>query len=325
MRSAIHSAFGEPDQVLTPGESPLPEPAEGQVRIKTILSPIHNHDLVTVQGLYGYKPDLPAIGGTEAVGTIDAIGPGVEGVTLGQRIAVAAVHGTWAEYFLAPAASLVPLPDAIADEQAAQLIAMPFSALTLLEFLGLQEGDWIVQNAANGAVGKAVAMLGAARGINVVSIVRREATITEMAELGITNVVSTDTTGWQDRVRALTGGARVKAGVDSIGGKASGDLLSLLGDDSTLVSFGSLTGEPMILDAGQLIYKQAVVKGYWAAKVAAALGREGMGRLVAELMGLVIEGKVRLPVEGIFGFDQIQHAVTASLTPGKAGKVLLRP
>lgn len=325
MRSASHQIFGDPEQVLATAENPIPEPAAGQVRIRTILAPIHNHDLLTVRGIYGYKPELPAIGGTEAVGTVDAIGPGVEGLAIGQRIAVAAIHDTWAEYFVAPAASVVPLPDEISDEQGAQLIAMPFSALTLLEFLKLEKGDWLVQNAANGAVGKAIAMLGTARGINVVSIVRRAATIAEMAELGIDKVVSTDSAGWQDRVRALTGGAQVKAGVDAIGGQASGDLLSLLGDDSTLVSFGSMTGEPMILDAGELIYKQAVVKGYWGAKVAASLGAEGMGRLVAELMGLVIAGKVSLPVEGIFGFDQVSEAVKASLTPGKAGKVLLRP
>ncbi|WP_134678617.1 zinc-binding dehydrogenase [Paracoccus ravus] len=325
MRSAIHKTFGEPAEVLEPAESPTPDPAEGQVRIRTILSPIHNHDLVTIRGIYGYKPELPAIGGTEAVGIIDAIGAGVDGLAVGQRVAVAAVHGTWAEFFIAPAAAIVPLPEAISDEQGAQLIAMPFSSLTLLEFLALEKGDWIVQNAANGAVGKAVAMLGAARGINVISIVRRAETIAEMAELGIGNVVSTDSAGWQDRVCALTGGATIKAGVDSIGGKASGDLLSLLGEDSTLVSFGSMTGEPMVLNAGALIYKQAVVKGYWASKMASSLGREGMGRLIGELIGLVIAGKVKLPVEGIFGFDQVADAVTASLTPGKAGKVLLRP
>lgn len=135
MRSAIHATFGEPAHVLVPGESPVPQPGAGQVRIKTSLSPIHNHDIWTVRGSYGYKPELPAIGGSEAVGTIDALGEGVTDATIGQRVAVASVHGTWAEYFIAPATGIVPVPEAISDEAAAQLIAMPFSAISLLEFL----------------------------------------------------------------------------------------------------------------------------------------------------------------------------------------------
>ena len=110
MRSAIHTSFGEPVDVLSLGDQPMPHPAAGEVRIKTLLAPIHNHDLWTIRGRYGYKPELPAIGGSEAVGVVDALGPDVEGVALGQRVAVAGVHGTWAEYFLAPARLLVPMP-----------------------------------------------------------------------------------------------------------------------------------------------------------------------------------------------------------------------
>ena len=123
MRSAIHATFGEPADVLELGDRPVPQPGAGEVRIKTSLAPIHNHDLWTIRGRYGYKPELPAIGGSEAVGIVDALGEGVEGATVGQRVAVASAHGTWAEYFLAPARLLVPVPQALPDETAAQLIA----------------------------------------------------------------------------------------------------------------------------------------------------------------------------------------------------------
>jgi len=325
MRTATHATFGDPAEVLAPVDAPLPEPAAGQVRIKTILSPIHNHDLWTVRGQYGYKPELPAIGGSEAVGMVDALGEGVEGVALGQRVAVAGVHGTWAEYFTASAKGLVPLPEAIGDEAAAQLIAMPFSALTLLEFLKVKEGDWIVQNTANGMVGKAVAMLGKARGINVINLVRRDAGIGELEALGIGNAVSTAAEGWKTQVRALAGDAPIVAAIDSVGGTASGDLLSLLGDDGLLVSFGTMTGEPMQISSGDLIFKQAVVKGFWGAKVSAAMPADERQRLFGELMRLVITGAVQLPVEAIFPLDRIGDAVRASLAPGKAGKVLLKP
>lgn len=325
MKSAIHATFGEPADVLVFGQSAMPQPGSDQVRIKTILSPIHNHDLWTVRGSYGYKPELPAIGGTEAVGTIDALGEGVTGLTIGKRVAVASVHGTWAEYFLAPAASLVPVPDAISDEAAAQLIAMPFSAIALLEYLEVKSGDWVIQNTANGAVGKTLAMLATTRGINVVNLVRRDAGINELAALGISNAVSTASEGWQNRVREITKGAALRAAVDSIGGKASGELLALLGENGLLVSFGTMAGEPMTLSSGDLIFKQAVVKGFWGSKISAAMPGATKARLIGELLRLVAGGELKLPVEAVFSLDHISDAVRASLGAGKAGKVLLKP
>lgn len=325
MLSATHHHFGDPAEVLAAEDRPLPEPGPGQVRLRMILSPIHNHDLWTVRGSYGYKPELPAIGGSEGVGTVDALGEGVSGVAIGQRVAAAGAHGAWAEYFLAPAQSLVPLPEAIGDEEAAQLVAMPFSALTLIEFLGVGPGDWIIQNAANGAVGKAVAMLAKARGIHAINLVRRDAAVDELGALGIDNAVSTEAAGWQDRVRAMPGEASIRAGVDSVGGKAAGQILSLLGDDSLLVSFGTMSGGAMEIGSGDLIFKQATVKGFWGAKVSAAMSPADKARLMAELIRLVISGELVLPVGGIYGLDQIKQAVAASLTAGKAGKILLRP
>lgn len=324
MRSATHDSFGDPAAVLKLADGPTPEPGPGQVRIRVILSPIHNHDLWTVRGSYGYKPTLPAIGGSEAMGTVDALGDGVAGLRLGQRVAAAGLRGSWAEYALAPAAGLVPLPDAITDEQGAQLIAMPFSAITLLGFLGVGPGDWFVQNAANGAVGKAVAMLARARGIHALNLVRRDAAVAEMQDLGL-DALSTEGADWPDRVRAATGGAPIRAAVDSIGGKAAGALLSLLADEGLLVSFGSMTGGAMEISSGDLIFKQAVVRGFWGAKVSAAMPADERARLMGELIGLVADGALILPVGGTFGLDRIGDAVRASLAPGKAGKILLRP
>ncbi len=325
MRSAVHTLFGDPADVLALADNPVPRPGPGEVRIKMLLSPIHNHDLWTVRGQYGYKPTLPAIGGSEAVGLVDALGEGVQGVAPGQRVAVAGVHGSWAEYFIAPAPQLVPLPDAIADEAAAQLIAMPLSALMLLEFLEVESGDWIVQNTANGAVGKTLAMLAAARGVHTVNLVRRNAGVEELAALGIGNAVSTAQPDWQAQVRALMGDAKPRAAVDSIGGKASGELLALLGEGGLLVSFGSMAGEPMQIASGDLIFKQAVVKGFWGSKLSAAMSVDDKRRLLGELLGLAASGALKLPVEAIYDLADISKAVATSLTPGRKGKVLLRP
>lgn len=325
MRAALHDQFGDPTVVLHGGEAALPEPAAGEVRIRTVLAPIHNHDLWTVRGQYGYKPELPAIGGSEGTGVIDALGEGVTGLRLGQRVSAASVHATWAEQFIAPARMVIPMPDGINDETAAQLIAMPLSALMLLEFLQVEAGQWIAQNAANGAVGKALAMLAKARGVHCVNLVRRDAGVAEMEALGIDNTISTAQADWIAQAQARVGGGAVVAGVDSVGGRASGELMGLLGEGGTLVSFGSMTGEPMQLGSGDVIFKQATVKGFWGSKVSQNMAPEKKRQLVGELLKLAASGGLSLPVDAVFGLDQVAEAAKASLEPGRNGKVLLRP
>lgn len=140
MRAIVQHEFGDPARVLTVEERPLPEPGQGEVRVRTVLSPIHNHDLWTIRGTYGFKPTLPAGAGTEAVGVVDALGDGVEALAVGQRVVTGGTFGVWAEAFVAPAAALIPVPDGLSDEVASQLVAMPFSALSLLDFLDVKPG-----------------------------------------------------------------------------------------------------------------------------------------------------------------------------------------
>jgi NADPH:quinone reductase-like Zn-dependent oxidoreductase len=324
MRSATYSQFGNPFDVLRLEERPVPEPGPGQLRIRMTLASIHNHDLLTVSGQYGVKPNLPSVAGTEATGVIDALGEGVNHLKVGQRVA-ASGSGTWSDYYLAHAAAAVPLPDQISDEAGAQLISMPLSALTLLDFIGAEKGAWIVQNAANGAVGKALSMFARPRGINVINLVRRDAAVIELADLGIGNVVSTSQADWREMVKALAGGAPIVAGIDGVGGTASGDLLSLLGENGLLVSFGLMSGQPMQLSASDVVFKQAVIKGFWLAKIAPALAPEKMKSLIGEIITNVAAGNVALTVSEIFSLDGIARAVAAAAEPGRKGKVLIRP
>jgi NADPH2:quinone reductase len=324
VRAVIHSTFGDATEVLEVAERPLPEPAAGQVRVRTVLSPIHNHDLWTIRGTYGFKPELPAGSGTEAYGVVDALGEGVDSLQVGQRVATGGTFGVWSEYFVAKAAGLVPVPDGIDDETAAQLISMPFSALSLLDFLDVKPGDWIVQNTANGAVGKLVAQFAAARGVHVLGLVRRDAGVEELAGLGIPDVVSTESDGWRERVADILGESAPRAAVDSVGGTAAGDLLSLLGEGGTLVSFGSMASSTLKLSAGDLIFKQATVKGFWGSTVSRTMDAAARGALFAELVQRIGSGEVRLPVDAVYPFEEARAAAAASAVPGRAGKVLLR-
>ena len=326
MRSATYNEFGKPSEVLTITDSPMPEPKYNEVRIKTILSSIHNHDLITIQGQYGTKPKLPALAGSEAVGTIDAIGAGVKGMEAGQRVVVTGVEGTWAEYFTAPASSVIPIPDAIDDEMAAQLIAMPMSALMLIEFLELEKGQWVIQNAANGAVGESLAMLAAERGIHTINVVRSKESANELTEIGITenNVVSDDD-DWKDQVQKIVGDAKISGAVDAVGGKSGGELLSLLGKHGAMASLGSVSGEPLMLNPSNLIFNLTKVKGFWASDLMQEISADDKQRLIKELIERASSGILKLPTGGIYDLDDIQKAVSEDVQSEKKGKILIKP
>lgn len=324
MRALVHSTFGDPAEVLEVAERPLPEPGPGQVRVRTVLSPIHNHDLWTIRGSYGFKPDLPAASGTEAVGIVDALGENVDALTVGQRVVASGTFGVWAEHFVAKAAGLIPVPDSMSDETAAQLVSMPFSALSLLDYLDVAPGDWIVQNTANGMVGKLVAQFAAARGIHVLGLVRRDVGVDELATLGIPNIVSTESANWRDRASEILGENAPRAAVDSVGGKDSGRLVSLLGAGGTLVSFGSMESPILQITSGDLIFKDVTVKGFWASRINKTMDAATRTALFAELLQRVGSGEVVLPVERVFPFLDARAAVAASAEPGRAGKILLQ-
>ena len=324
MRSATYSTFGKPSDVLSLVDMPIPEPKANEVRVKTILASIHNHDLLTIRGQYGFKPELPAIGGSEAVGIIDAVGQDVKDLKVGQRVAAASVQATWAEYFVASKDMVFVMPDSLEDEMAAQLIAMPLSALMLIEFLELKSGQWVIHNAANGAVGKSLAMLAAARGINTINVVRSGDAITELESLGIKHNINTSDEDWKDQVKAIVGDEKISAAVDSIGGESSNDLLALLGHGGTLASFGIMSGKPMVLDPTHIIFKQAIIKGFWGSKISQEMSVENKQRLIDELIERANNGNLKLPVEATFDLADIVKAVDGKLQASKNGKVLLK-
>ncbi|OKX82313.1 zinc-binding dehydrogenase [Corynebacterium glutamicum] len=324
MRAITHNTFGDPADVLQVTEKEIPTPGPGQVRIRVTLATIHNHDLWTVKGSYGFVPDLPAAAGTEAVGIVDALGEGVEGLQVGQRVASGTSFGIWAEYALADASGLIPVPEQLSDESAAQLIAMPFSAISLLDFLDMKPGEWLIQNSANGAVGRMLAQLAESRGIHVVGLVRRDAGVQELAAQNISGVVSTETPGWEKQVEEITGGASIAVALDSVGGSSAADLVKLLGEGGTLVSFGAMGNPVMEIPSGPVIFKHITVKGFWGSKVSREMPAEKKTQLFGELIARILDGTLTLPVDSTFDAADIVSAVRASSEPGRAGKVLIR-
>jgi NADPH:quinone reductase-like Zn-dependent oxidoreductase len=125
-------------------------------------------------------------------------------------------------------------------------------------------------------------------------------------------------------VAEITGGAPIARAVDSIGGEAAQELMALLAENGELISFGSLTFKPLVIGAEHLIFKQSVVKGYWASKRLGATPPTELARMIGELAQLAASGALPLPVDAVFGLDQAAQAMEAAERVGRSGKVLLR-
>jgi NADPH:quinone reductase-like Zn-dependent oxidoreductase len=324
MKTVVFESFGSPAKVLHTAEAAMPEPGPGQVRVKLVLSPIHNHDLMIVTGHYGVKPNLPHHPGTEALGIVDKLGEGVSNVAVGDRVTGGA-SSAWSEFYLANAAGLVTVPAEIDDATACQLTSMPMSAVRLLVDLDVKPGDWIIQNAANGAVGKMVAKLAGEKGIHVLNLVRREDAVAELLAEGIGNTVSTETEDWPERVRSVTGGAPIIRAVDSIGGRAADELVSLMAEGSRLVSFGALSGRPIQVNAENLLFKNTTISAFWGARPEKKMTLAELGAARMDLVRRAAAGSLKLPIAEVFPLAQAAEAAESSNTKGRVGKIALRP
>lgn len=321
MRIAIHSAIGQPEDVLKIEQTVRPELKPKHVLLEMILAPIHTHDLMQISGTYGIKPELPARAGTEAVARILALGEGVSHLHIGQRVAVSGAFGTWAEEFVVPLDQVVPVPDDISDELAAQLLVMPMSATVVLDDLGVKPNQWMMLNAAAGAVGKNLALLAAARKIKVIALVNSDDKVQELQELGVALAVNTQHPKWPQLIKVALKGAPLLFALDSVAGSLTGEMLNVMDDHATIVIFGALSNEPIKIAFEDVLFKQATVRGFWGLRKFEALSTEYTSKMLSEIIALAQRNGLNLPVRAIYNLEDVAKATA---NKGHRGKVLLR-
>jgi len=284
---------------------------------------IHFADVLQVMGMYGTAPALPAVPGTEGVGRVLEVGPGVEHLPIGSTVFIAA-GATWAQQVTAHASTFVPLPDGDPD-QLAMLLASPATALLMLDsYVDLEEGDWILQSAANSAVGSALVQIAKARGLRTVNLVRREDAVGGLVELGA-DVVLVGTDNLSERVAQATGGAPIKLALDAVGGETFTALVDSLSMGGTLVSYSQVIEEPSALAPLDLIFRQIDVKGFWLAHWFTVASDEDKQALFGKLVPLVLSGQVTMAVDSAYTLDRIGEAIGRSMGGRRNGKVMLHP
>jgi NADPH:quinone reductase-like Zn-dependent oxidoreductase len=267
-------------------------------------------------------PPLPAIGGSEGVGRIAALGEGVDGLSVGQLVLLPR-GGTWVTHLLADARSLLPLPEVADPLQLAMLLVNPPTAsLMLSEFVPLVAGDWVIQNVANSGVGGYLMQLAKRRGLRTVNLVRRESAVAATKALG-GDVVLVDGEKIVQRVSAATDGAAIRLGIDAVGGAATDRLAQCLAEGGTLVNYGMMSGEPCQVSPGSFVFRDITLKGFWLAKWFRNANRDAQRALYGELAQLVASGALHSRIQATYPVERIKEAVAAAHAGERDGKILV--
>lgn len=324
MKIVEFAETGDPARVLNVKEVAARAPGAGEVRLRVLAAPIHPANLLQIAGQYGAQAQLPAIPGAEGIGEVIELGSGVEHLAPGQKVLLTGIEGTWRDELTAPAAALTPAPPGD-PEQLSMLAVNPVTAhLLLSNFTELKEGDWIIQSAANSAVGEMVTQLAAQRGIKSVNVVRRAELLggysTKDGAVGLI-----DDPDLAERVTAATDGAPIRLALDSVGGETFERLVRTLGQDGTLVSFGNLSGQLPRLDTNLLTSRNIAIRGFWLLKWYQDANPENVQTAFGALVPLIASGQVRTRIDSRFPLDEIRDAVMRAAESGRDGKVLLTP
>jgi NADPH:quinone reductase-like Zn-dependent oxidoreductase len=318
MRAVQLIAYGDPLEGLKYLDIPTPGgPGPNQVLIAIEFSPLNQSDLLLARGIYGTHPALPTVIGNEGVGSVLAVGSGVQNVKVGDRVLPPLSSFTWRERMLVPADGLFALPPDADSQQLAMLaINPPTAALLLSEYVDLKAGDWVVQNSANSGVGRWVIAFAKARGLKTVNIVRRPELVAELKSIG-GDVVVIDSPDVSKEIKAAVGQAELRLALDGVSGPASGMLAATLSPHGTLVSYAAMSLGPMSISPLEVIFKPLTIRGFWLGHPEYEVKSGPAVMQAAEMIG---SGQVHIPIAATYPLSSIKEAVAHAQ---RGGKILL--
>ena len=327
MKRVIYRQYGQPADVLELVEEDAGTPGAGEVMVRMEAAAMHIADLKNIRGEPEFRPPLPHMPGYEGIGRIAAVSKDAGGWQIGDRVFVLTMTGVWSEMLRVKAAGLIRAPEGDAVQLALLPLNPPTAYLILEDFAhGLKPGDWIIQNAANSSCGIYLAKLARLRGLRSVNVVRRESLFPLVHEAG-GDVVLVDGPDLAERVRAATGGAPIRLGVDAVAGAATGRLAACLADDATLLNYGALAGEPCQIRPTDLFLHNIKLIGFWTKRQMAGRTPAAAAAVYEKMAALVADGTLRAQIAGVFPFSRVKDACALAAQVGDArpGKVILVP
>ncbi len=324
LKAAIYETHGNPAEVLRIVEQPWPEPGPAEVVVRMTAAPINPADLNAIEGKYPVRPALPATPGMEGAGTVVEVGSAVRNLGVGAAVILPHGLGTWREACAVPAEKLVVVPEGIESIQAAMLKVNPITAWRMLhDFVSLQPGDWLIQNAANSAAGLCVIQIARELGYRTVNIVRRAELIDELRAKGA-DVVLLDGENVRDEVAAATERAPIRLALNAVGGESAVRMAKTLAPEASIVTYGAMSLEPMCIPNGMLIFKNLRFTGFWVNKWYDAATAQQRAETFAPLFEMAQRGLLRTKVEKIYPLSEAKAAVTHASQAKRGGKIVFQ-
>jgi NADPH2:quinone reductase len=314
----IHRLGGP--EVLQYEDVPVPTAGQGEALVRVEAAGVNFIDVYRRTGLY--KVELPHTLGQEGAGTVDAVGPGVTDVALGDRVAFTDVPGAYAQYAVAPADRLIPIPPKVNNRQAAAVILQGLTAHYLaLATYPLEPGDVCLVHAAAGGVGLLLCQIAKRRGARVIATVSTEAKAELARGAGANEVILYTRQDFAAEVKRLTG-TGVHVIYDSVGKTTFDKGLDCLHPRGMMVLCGQSSGpvppvDPQILNKkGSLFLTRPTLFNYTAT-------REELLARAGDVLGWVADGSLSVRIHREYPLADAASAQRALEGRETTGKVLL--
>jgi len=318
----VYETHGNPADVLRVETQPWPQPEPDEAVVQMRAAPINPADLNAIEGKYPVRPPLPATPGFEGAGVVVDLGAEVKGIAVGALVILPHNIGTWRDALAVKASELVGVPPELEPVQAAMLKINPMTAWRLLhDYVDLKHGDWLIQNAANSAAGRAVTQIAHDLGYQTVNVVRREELIEELRTEG-GDVVLVDGENLRDEVKNVTGGAAICLGLNAVGGESALRLANCLASGATLVTYGAMSLQPLKIPNGLLIFKDLRFRGIWINQWYNRATMPERMEAFRSLFEMARRGLLRMKVEKAYPLSQAKAAVAHAAQGKRSGKII---
>jgi len=321
----IHTLGGP--EVLQIEDLDVGEPGLGEVRIRVEAVGLNRSEAMYRAGRYPTKPQLPSLIGYEGVGTVEALGPGVEGFAIGERVCVLPMiqqgqYGIWAEQAIVPARILLPAPPGLTPAEAASIWMQYMTAFALIEVADIGINDGVIIRAASSSVGIAAIQLANWAGSVSIACTRTRNKAAALIEQGAAHVIATDEEDLVARVMEITGGKGARCAFDPVGGPYVDTLAQALAPRGILFVYGGLSGEPTPYPHWPCAMKGLSMRGWVASEIWNHPHRyeAAQERILAGLAG----GQLRPVIAKTFhGLEQIAAANEFLESNQQVGKVVV--
>ncbi len=323
MRAVLCKAYGPPES-LSLEEVAEPEPGEGQVLLRVGAVGINFPDCLMIEGAYQFQPEFPFSPGGELSGVVEALGPGVEGLQVGERVIGATGHGGMAEKVVADAAGLRPVPEGMdMVTAAAWSTTYGTSYHALRQRADLRPGENLLVLGAGGGVGLAAVELGKAMGARVIAAASSEEKLAAARDAGADELVDYSDGELKEKVKALTGGAGADVIYDPVGGELFDQCMRCINWEGRVLVIGFAAGEIPRLRTNLVLLKGCQVVGVFYGSFSNR-DPETNARNWRELAALYRAGAIRPLVSRVYALEEYAEALRCLSERRAIGKVVVR-